>query len=127
MDRNSPHLSLIFHERPHFPKICISQDLKVNIVNARFSRNFCGPYLVDKVLCGRYLVDIRFFFWWLIFDKTPVAGLNSCMKLSTFDAEVLLKHKNRVDRQRSLNLVTSFIVTSWSNKIALSERYGLSN
>ena len=72
---NSPHLSLIFHERPHFPKICISQDLKVNIVNARFSRNFCGRYLVDKVLCGRYLVDIRVFFWWSIFDKTPVAGL----------------------------------------------------
>ena len=52
----------IFHERPHFPKICTSQDSKVNIVNAHFSRNFCGRYLVDKVLCGRYLVDIRVFF-----------------------------------------------------------------
>ena len=28
----------------------------------RFLRNFCGRYLVDKVLCGRYLVDIRVFF-----------------------------------------------------------------
>ena len=74
----------IFHQNPrmvtavmpHFPKMCISQDLKVNIVNARFSRKFCGRYLVDKVLCGRYLVDIRFFFWWSIFDKTPLAGLH---------------------------------------------------
>ena len=41
----------------------------------RFLSNFCGRYLVDKVLCGRYLVDIRSFFWWSIFDKTPVAGL----------------------------------------------------
>ena len=25
----------------------------------RFLRNFCGRYLVDKVLCGRYLVNIQ--------------------------------------------------------------------
>ena len=35
-------------------KICLSQDLKVNSVNTRFIRNFCGRYLVDIVLCGRY-------------------------------------------------------------------------
>ena len=29
-------------------------------------------YLVDEVLCGRYLMDIRVFFWWSVFDKTPV-------------------------------------------------------
>ena len=39
--------------------MCISQDLKVNSVNAHFLRNFCGQYLVDKVLCGRYLVNIQ--------------------------------------------------------------------
>ena len=38
--------------------------------------NIFGRYLVDKVLCGRYLVDFRGFFWWSIFDKTPVAGLH---------------------------------------------------
>ena len=27
-------------------------------VTTRFLRNFCGRYLVDKMLCGRYLVDI---------------------------------------------------------------------
>ena len=43
----------------------------------RFLRNFCGRYLVDKVLCGRYLVDIRVFFWWSIFDKTPLASLQT--------------------------------------------------
>ena len=40
-----PHISsksLIFHKRPHFLKICLSQDLKVNSVNTRFIRNFCG-------------------------------------------------------------------------------------
>ena len=52
-----PHISsksLIFHKRPHFLKICLSQDLKVKSVNTRFIRNFCGRYLVDIVLCGRY-------------------------------------------------------------------------
>ena len=71
---NGPPLSLIFHERPHFPKMYISEDL-VNSVNVRFLSNFCGRYLVDKVLCGRYLVDIRVF-WWLIWDKTPVVALH---------------------------------------------------
>ena len=28
-------------------------------VNTRFLRSFCGQYLVDKVLCGRYLVNIQ--------------------------------------------------------------------
>ena len=45
-------------------------------VNTRFLRSFCGRYLVDKVLYGRYLVDFLGFFWWSIFDKTPVAGLH---------------------------------------------------
>ena len=73
----------IFHQNPrmvtavmpHFPKMCISQDLKVNSVNAHFLRNFCGQYLVNKVLCGQYLVNIRDFVWWSIFDETPVAAL----------------------------------------------------
>ena len=29
------------------------------------------------MLCGQYLVNIRLFFWWSIFDKTPVAALNN--------------------------------------------------
>ena len=42
LNLNDPHLSLMFQERPHFPKMCISQDLKVNSVTMRFLRNFCG-------------------------------------------------------------------------------------
>ena len=40
--------------------------------STHFLRNFCGRYLVDKVLCSWYS---GFFFWWSIFDKTPVAVL----------------------------------------------------
>ena len=46
-----------------FPNV-LPQDLKENSENMRFLRKFCGRYLVDKVLCGRYsgfflVVDIR--------------------------------------------------------------------
>ena len=51
----------------------ISMHILVAIM--RISKKFCWLILVDKMLCGRYLVDIRSFFWRSIFNKTPVAGL----------------------------------------------------
>ena len=65
-------------------------------VNTRFLRNFCGRYLVDKMLCGRYLVDILGFCGrYSIFDKTPLASLKRnqrcCLKVL-----ILIAVQNRI-------------------------------
>ena len=44
----------------------------------RFSRNFCGRYLVDKVLCGRYSIKPQWPAWrlliWNVYTWAPLEG-----------------------------------------------------
>ena len=51
------HWSIIDHFAS--PALINMRTFVAKRVNMRILRNFCGQYLVDKVLCGPYLVDIR--------------------------------------------------------------------
>ena len=57
-------------------KLCVFKiTMKFIDYNNLMNKRLCGQYLVDNTrFCGRYLVDI-FFFRWSIFSKTPLAAL----------------------------------------------------
>ena len=58
-------------------KLCVFKiTMKFIDYNNLMNKRLCGQYLVDNTrFCGRYLVDI-FFFRWSIFSKTPLAALH---------------------------------------------------
>ena len=95
-------------------------------VTTRLIRNFCGRYLVDKMLCGRYLVDILVFFWWSIFDKTPLAALYSNTVYSKSPSFHPTSQKLQRSKPKNLFLMKGPCVEpSWGEQMFLSRFVGM--